>query len=159
MVASLLFWTCLITVPMISLGYWALVILILSEDSTRADRVLGNQIFEAVIALEFLCLMVLDWNAYSKDLRDEQTHGQRRLLTLVTWSVLPWLILGTFAWLVLQYNLKLNILAKARPDVRHGFGVMVLLLCYLLASCPRYMQSLWSGPRRKRVQVKETPEP
>ena len=103
--------------------------------------------------------MVLDWNAYSKNLRDEQTHGQRRLLTLVTWSVLPWLILGTFAWLVLQYNLKLNILAKARPDVRHGFGVMVLLLCYLLASCPRYMQSLWSGPRRKRVQVKETPEP
>ena len=28
MVASLLFWTCLIPVPMISLGYWALVILI-----------------------------------------------------------------------------------------------------------------------------------
>ena len=42
---------------------------------------------------------------------------------------------------------------------RRAFGVLILLLCFLLASGPRYMQSLWWGPRRKRARVKETLEP
>jgi hypothetical protein len=120
---------------------------------------LGNRIFEAVIALEFLCLAVLDWKAYSQDLRGEETHGRQRWVTLVAWSVLPWLVLGTFAWLVLQYNLKLNLLAADISEERRAFGVLILLLCFLLASGPRYMQSLWWGPRRKRARVKETLEP
>ncbi len=30
---------------------------------------------------------------------------------------------------------------------------------YLLALVPVFMHFLWSGPRRKRVQLRETPEP
>ena len=127
-------WCVLPGIALFWLLWWNWERNVLAVDAATATRLLGYSLVVAILLPEVFILMIIQWKQLPESTPSGNVQGSRTWRQPLLWIVLPWLLCSTAVFVVLWWNLRLNILLPSAHAGRRGFGYALPVLFLIILS-------------------------